>query len=661
MVKTFIKFTLFFLFFFSIASSANSTNQINYYFSNGSVTLSGAGSDDLLFFKNDSSGNFNHQNISYLKERDDLIISAGNGSTITISNHFTDNISRFERLFFTGGVTIDLSQSNILVVGSSRRLTGTNTNDIILGAAESIINAGDGDDLIYNGSFSTTYAGNGNDTVYISKHTVTYRGSNTDGGAGNDTIYSGEGRDGINGGDGDDLLYLGVGEGSDHIDGGTGTDTIDFSRAPGRVDIELKPRPNRLSSIAQAYRPSPTGGTQVQTNHLSNIENANGSYFGDYIYGDNGSNVLKGLAGDDRLHGLLGNDAVYGGTGDDHLIGTYGSDLLDGGPGFDTIQYYTSVESIVINLRNTDWLYDGTHVIPAHTVFEGPSGVDRLVSIEQANGSPQNDYIQGANDIDGKIWASGGDDYIIAGNQSDLVYGGDGNDIITALGGNDEVHGDGGDDIISGSGGNDAIFGGEGNDILRGNTGSDDIWGDAGDDDIRGFEDDDVLYGGEGNDILYGGKTASDLYASNDTLYGDNGNDILWGLKGDDTLDGGAGNDTLQGDEGDDVLYTSQGRDSLRGGTGADRFVLIKDTGVIHIIKDFDPSQGDTLDITDLLINYYPSSSTLTGFFIIREIGSDSYLLVDRDGPGVGYSFEWVVRMQGTTSLGSHTGFVVAY
>lgn len=89
--------------------------------------------------------------------------------------------------------------------------------------------------------------------------------------------------------------------------------------------------------------------------------------------------------------------------------------------------------------------------------------------------------------------------------------------------------------------------------------------------------------------------------AGNDYLSGGAGDDLLYGLHGNDTLDGGIGNDLLVGGAGDDILIGGLGNDQLMGSSGADTFVwkagdLGKDT-----ILDFNPGEGDRIDLHDLL------------------------------------------------------------
>ncbi|MGU5536811.1 Ig-like domain-containing protein, partial [Aeromonas caviae] len=127
----------------------------------------------------------------------------------------------------------------------------------------------------------------------------------------------------------------------------------------------------------------------------------------------------------------------------------------------------------------------------------------------------------------------------------------------------------------------DTLLGGDGNDILFGQGG------------------DDFLYGGAGNDTLFGGS-------GNDTLYGESGNDRLYGGSGNDTLYGGTGNDILSGGLGNDILIGGAGNDILMGDAGADTFTWLKgDTEAGKVAKDyivdFSKSEGDKLDLSDLL------------------------------------------------------------
>ncbi|HRA81997.1 MAG TPA: type I secretion C-terminal target domain-containing protein, partial [Thauera sp.] len=159
------------------------------------------------------------------------------------------------------------------------------------------------------------------------------------------------------------------------------------------------------------------------------------------------------------------------------------------------------------------------------------------------------------------------------------------------------------------------------------------INGTAGDDLIRGYAGNDTINAGAGDDLVYGG-------ADNDTVRGGTGNDWLYGGQGADTLYGEAGNDVVIGGAGNDVLY---------GGAGADVFKWsLGDQGstaapAVDVVKDFTPSQGDVLDLRDLLIgeahqgleagnladylsfDYVPGAGGATGTTVIavKTLGAD--------------------------------------
>ncbi len=133
----------------------------------------------------------------------------------------------------------------------------------------------------------------------------------------------------------------------------------------------------------------------------------------------------------------------------------------------------------------------------------------------------------------------------------------------------------------------------------------------------------DTLLGGGGNDIIFG-------QGGNDYIDGGKGNDILLGGMGNDTLLGGEGNDLLFGGAGNDTLIGGKGNDILTGGTGADTFVWkAGDTGQ-DVIKDFKFSEGDRLDLSDLLQG--ERGTTIDNYLKITTVGSDSTLQISTEG-----------------------------
>ncbi|VVO96370.1 hypothetical protein PS896_02585 [Pseudomonas fluorescens] len=187
--------------------------------------------------------------------------------------------------------------------------------------------------------------------------------------------------------------------------------------------------------------------------------------------------------------------------------------------------------------------------------------------------------------------------------------------------------------------GNDTVSGGDGNDILFGDLVS--FNGIAG----EGYQAMQAFVAKEtGGDVSkvttsnvhqyitehYQAFDVSGAHDGNDTLLGGAGNDILFGSGGNDWLDGGKGNDILLGGTGNDTLIGGQGNDILIGGSGADTFVWkAGDTGN-DVIKDFKASEGDRIDLRDLLQG--ETGSTIDNFLKITTVDGTSSLQVSSAG-----------------------------
>ena len=162
----------------------------------------------------------------------------------------------------------------------------------------------------------------------------------------------------------------------------------------------------------------------------------------------------------------------------------------------------------------------------------------------------------------------------------------------------------------------------------------------------------------------YNGTSGADKYlglGGNDTLYGNNGNDELFGDAGadklyggnnDDLLVGGTGNDNLYGESGNDTLLGGKGTDNLYGGIGADLFVFDgADVGTgADRIKDFSLSQGDRIDISDVLDQYDPATDSLSQFVRLKTSGANTLLQVDVNGTESG-GFTTIATIENVTGL----------
>lgn len=130
----------------------------------------------------------------------------------------------------------------------------------------------------------------------------------------NDYLIGGEGASSLTGGAGDDYLD-GLG-GADVMDGGDGVDVVNYANSTAAVTVRL-------------WGGTTTGGFATG-DVLSNIENAIGSAFNDYLIGSSAANQLTGGAGIDYLDGMGGSDVLTGGSGNDafQFRGASGSDTI---------------------------------------------------------------------------------------------------------------------------------------------------------------------------------------------------------------------------------------------------------------------------------------------------------------------------------------------
>ncbi|MGN8359368.1 immunoglobulin-like domain-containing protein, partial [Pseudomonas sp. SMN11] len=108
------------------------------------------------------------------------------------------------------------------------------------------------------------------------------------------------------------------------------------------------------------------------------------------------------------------------------------------------------------------------------------------------------------------------------------------------------------------------------------------------------------------------GATTPAWTSGNDTLLGTDGNDIIFGGAGNDTLIGGKGNDTLTGGSGADLFVWKAGH------TGND------------VITDFKASEGDRLDLSDLLQG--EKGSNITDYLKVSTVNGETVLQVSSKG-----------------------------
>ncbi len=166
---------------------------------------------------------------------------------------------------------------------------------------------------------------------------------------------------------------------------------------------------------------------------------------------------------------------------------------------------------------------------------------------------------------------------------------------------------------------------------------------------------DNLIVGTEGSDDLVSGNK---IHA----LSGRGGNDTLTGKGTADYLDGGDGRDQLFGMGGDDLLHGGPGIDQLWGGDGADTFRVTSLGDGRDIVRDFDRTEGDRIDLSELLAGSgFDAPGAVESDFVRISYtdfdgdGSedDVRVQVDLDGPGDEHVFNQVLVLTDPVGLPS--------
>ncbi|BCX47600.1 hypothetical protein HAHE_15080 [Haloferula helveola] len=108
---------------------------------------------------------------------------------------------------------------------------------------------------------------------------------------------------------------------------------------------------------------------------------------------------------------------------------------------------------------------------------------------------------------------------------------------------------------------------------------------------------------------------------------------------------GGPSADSFSGGPANDFFLGGQGADSMNGGPGADSFLFIALSPDPDEISDFDPAEGDLIDVAAVLDG---ASNLLTDYLRIRRDGADALLEVSAAGTGTGFT-DLVVRLQASS------------
>lgn len=388
--------------------------------------LGGAGADTLTGDEGDDTLDGQNGND---------VVAGGDGEDTYVWNGAGDgvdtlsSISGYDRVRVNGNggsnnYTVSQVSGQVKVTDGSASITVASVIQVIE------INGGGGDDTINvqaldrvgTATLLTINGDAGSDTITAAgmKLGLVYLALN--GGAGNDSLTSGNGNDTLDGGEGNDRLDGGLGNdlllgglGVDRLIGGDGNDT-----AFGGDDQD-----------------SISGG--------NGDDSLSGEVGADTIEGGSGNDTIDGGLAADTLRGDAGNDSLLGGNDADSLLGGAGNDSLIGGGSDDTLSGEIGNDKIFGEDGN-DSISGGD----GDDTLNGGDGDDTL------SGDLGNDLIGGAN----------GSDFLNGGAGNDTLTGGDGNDTLLGGANNDVLLGDEGDDVLNGQGGTDTLTPGEGNDTV---------------------------------------------------------------------------------------------------------------------------------------------------------------------------------------------------
>ncbi len=591
-------------------------------------------------------------------------------------------IDNFQLYIPSTGNDILLLASTTHVLGDLQILLSPGNDIVWSNAGDDLIEGNEGDDILHGGpgndfinggiGADVIIGGSGNDTADYSDssagvHIDLLNGTSSGGHADGDQLSEIENvtgsdlsseRDWLYGDDSANILMglsgadiLEGGGGADVIDGGDGWDYARYERSDEGVNINLLTNVN-------------TGG-DAEGDMIFNVEAVVGSAHDDviigasdkdYIRGGHGDDYLDGGAGGDQLFGEYGNDTYFYGSGRDtfHEINNGGVDrvVFDAAYSLEDLTivdnvfvFEAGVNEVIFNnislfetfsfsgeadmtLADLLFLQNGADVVGngANNVFTGTSDAE---SYDGQGGFDTINYNQSLTavrvDLAAGVGSQGdadGDSYIsienVIGNdvagQRDFIWGNDADNLIQGLNG---------DDILEGGGGADTILGGAGWDYVRYTRSEEGV-------NIN-------LETG----VHTGGDAQGDTFSNIEAVVGSSYND---------TIRGGSGNDFLRGGDGDDIIGGGAGRDLLHGDGGADMFVFTDFNLYNHdVVRDFDASEGDTLNISDLLSGYDPLDDAIADFVRLVDAGGNTEVQINSNGCICG-SFKTAFAIEGGIS-----------
>ncbi len=562
----------------------------------GVDTLIGLGGNDLFFVDN----------------ANDVVNGTGTVSS-SVDWDLSVNTTNADNLTLTGSAVVGYGNADantIIGTTGANDLRGFNSNDVIYADANDSVDGGAGNDTaVVAFSASTTNFG------WTGIENITLTGTallNATGDGGDNILTGNSAKNTLDGGLGDDTYVITTGDVI--IDAG-GNDTL----------------------IVGATYTLLAGMENIILTGTGNF-NANG---------DAGVNILTGNSGKNTLDGHGGADTLIGGLGDDtYIVDGSGATVSEAsGQGRDTVRtafdHVLAADVEILVLTGTAAV-SGTGNADNNTLtgnsaantLDGGAGADLMM------GGGGNDVFM-VDDANDRVTDTSGTDTVFA---TDVSYTlGLNIENLTLLGlGDNSATGNTLRNVLTGGDGNNVLDGGKGNDTMAGGFGNDtymvDAVGDVVVEDIGGGSDtviSSVTYtlGHDVENLTLLGTlvTIGTGNALDNVIDGSQANNRLYGRDGDDTVNGGFGNDILYGELGDDTLSGGTGIDTMYGGDGADYFHFDASALTeVDVVRDYSLSQGDVIDVVDVLTGYDPGTDDINDFLRL----SGSSVQVDMDGTG---------------------------
>jgi Ca2+-binding RTX toxin-like protein len=287
---------------------------------------------------------------------------------------------------YGGNDSVTAGEGNDVVFG------GTGNDVVDGGAGNDTLNGEDGNDSLLGGTGNdVVFGGIGNDVIDTSDGgtglfdnpypPLPVDGDQTNdidtvfGGAGDDTIRTGDDRDFIDGGSGNDRLDGGIDD--DSIRGGLGDDTIFGGEGNDSIS-------------GNAGNDLIYGGLDPSFPDDLNIPDETD------LVPDNGQDRINAGAGDDTVFGMDDDDVIIGGDGNDRLIGGIDDDTLYGEADRDTFVYeagdgsdrvYGGAEGDDFDVLDLSTLALGSFRIVGVTTDSDGNGIDGTVQLLDADGT----------------------------------------------------------------------------------------------------------------------------------------------------------------------------------------------------------------------------------------------------------------------------------